>query len=103
MANIFCRPQKHGYDMAINLMIVIMSYTSVALGRSVASFLAAICFFIFYFYFCGYIAFVLRSTAIPAVRVTVRTLYSKLTCSYPNFVVSVIYIMLIQQLSLIHI
>ena len=32
--------------------------------------------------FCGYIAFVLRSTAIPAVRITVRTLYSKLTCSY---------------------
>ena len=47
MANILCRPQNHDYDMAINLIIVIMSYTSVALGRSVVSFLAAICLFIF--------------------------------------------------------
>ena len=65
----------------LNLLIVIMSYTSVTLGRSVVSFLAAICFLIF-ISFCGYIAFVLRSTAIPAVLITVRTLYSKLTCSY---------------------
>ena len=36
-------------------------------------------FFCFYS-FCGYVAFVLRSTATPAVRITVRTLYSKLTC-----------------------
>ena len=42
-ANILCRHQNHDYDMAINLTIVIMSYTSVALGRSVVSFLAAIC------------------------------------------------------------
>ena len=35
------------YIMAINLVIVIMSYSSVALGRSVVSFLAAICFFSF--------------------------------------------------------
>ena len=79
MTNISCRLQNHDYDMAINLIRVLMSYTSVALDRSVVSFLAAICLFVF---FCGYIAFVLRSTAIPAVRITVRTLYSKLTCSY---------------------
>ena len=40
----FCRPQNHDYDMAIKL--VIMSYASVALGRSVVSFLAAICLFV---------------------------------------------------------
>ena len=92
-----CRLPNHDYDMAINLMI--MSYTSVALGRSDVSFLAAICFcFCFFsFSFCGYIAFVLRSTAIPAVRIPVCTLYSKLTCSYRNFDVSFIYFMLIQQ------
>ena len=49
------------------------------------------------FFFCCYIAFVQRSTAIPAVRIPVCTLYSKLTCSYRNFEVSVIYILLIQQ------
>ena len=54
-------------------------------------------YFIFLFSFCGYIAFVRRSTAIPAVRIPVCTLYSKQTCSYRNFDVSVIYIMLIQQ------
>ena len=54
-------------------------------------------YLIFLFSFCGYIAFVLRSTAIPAVRIPVRTLYSKQTCSYRNFDVWVIYIMLIQQ------
>ena len=105
MANIFCRPQNHDYDMAINVIIlVIMSYTSVAPGRSVVSFLAAICLFVCLF-FCGYIAFVLRSTTIPAVRITVRTLYSKLTCSY-IYVSQLgrvghtryqVYIMLIQQ------
>ena len=51
-------------------------------------------------------ALVLRSTAITAVRITVRTLYSKLTCSYiyiyilytyRSLDVSGIYIMLIQQ------
>ena len=97
VANIFCRLQNHDYDMAINRIIVIMSYTSVALGRSDVSFLAANCFWFFSLSFCGYIAFVLRSTAIPAVRIPVCTLYSKLTCSYRNFDVSVIYIMLIQQ------
>ena len=51
--------------------------------------------FLFFISFCGYIAFVLRSTAIPAVRVTVRTLYSKLTCSYRNLDASVIYICLL--------
>ena len=40
----FCRLRNHDYDMAINLMIVLMSYTSVELGRSDVSFLAAICF-----------------------------------------------------------
>ena len=46
MANFFCRTQNHDYDtgMAIDLIIMIMSYTSVVLGRSVVSFLAAICF-----------------------------------------------------------
>ena len=38
----FCRLPNHDYDMAINLMII--SYTSMALGRSDVSFLAAICF-----------------------------------------------------------
>ena len=95
---VFCRLQNHEYDMAINQMIVLMSYTSVELSRSDASFLAAICCLdLFFFSFCGYIAFVLRSTAISAVRIPVCTLYSKLTCSYRNFDVSVIYIMLIQQ------
>ena len=94
----FCRPQHQDYDMVISLIIMIMSYTSVALGRSDVSFLAAICFyFIFLFSFCGCIAFVLRSTAIPAVRIPVCTLYSKLTCNYRNFDVSVICIVLIQQ------
>ena len=51
MANIFCRPQNYDYDMAINTIIVIMSYTSVALGRSVVSFLAAICFCFLLFLF----------------------------------------------------
>ena len=87
MANIFCCPQNHDYNMAVSLIIVIMSYASVVLDRSVVSFIAAIFRFCFVllvcaFWFCGYIAFVLRSTAIPAVRITVRTLYSKLTCSY---------------------
>ena len=51
MANIFfCRLRNHDYAMAINLMIVLMSYSSVALGRSDVSFLAAICFlFLFLF------------------------------------------------------
>ena len=94
----FCRVQNHDYDMVIDLMIVTMSYTSMALGRLDVSFLAAICFFPhFFFSFCGYIAFVLRSTAIPAVRIPVCTPYSKLTGSYRNFDVSVIYIMLIQH------
>ena len=48
MANILCRPQNHDYDMAINLIRVLMSYTSVALDRSVVSFLAAICLFVFF-------------------------------------------------------
>ena len=91
----FCCLQNHDYGMATSLIIVIMSYTSVVLGRSDVSFLAAICFWFFSFY--GYIAFVLRSTAIPAVRIPVCTLYSKLTCSYRNIDVSAIYIMLIQQ------
>ena len=82
MANIFCRPQNHDYDMSINLIVVIMSYTSVALGRSVVSFLAAIRFLFIFISFCDYISFVLRSTAIPAVRITVRTLYSNVTFSY---------------------
>ena len=93
----FCLLRNHDYDMAINLIVVTMSYTSVALGRSDVSFLAAICFLFLAFSFCGCIAFVLRSSAIPAVRIPVCTLYSKLTCSYRNFDVSVIYIMLIQQ------
>ena len=38
------------YDMAINLMIVLMSYTSVELGRSDASFLDAICFLDFFLF-----------------------------------------------------
>ena len=38
----FCRLPNHDYDMSINLMI--MSYTSMALGRLDVSFLAAICF-----------------------------------------------------------
>ena len=99
MANIFfCRLRNHNYDMAINLMIVLMSYTSMALGCSDVSFLAAICFLLlFSFSFCGYIAFVLRSTAIPTVRIPVCTLYNKLSCNYRNFDVSVICIMLIQQ------
>ena len=97
MANIFCRAQNHDYDMAINLLIiVIMSYTAVVLSRSVVSFLAAI-----FFLFFACVAFVLRSTATPAVRIIVRTLYSKLACSYictyRSLDVSVIYIMLIQQ------
>ena len=96
MANFFCRLQNHDCDMAINLIMVIMSYSSVALGRSDVSFLA-ICFLILSFSFCGYRAFVLRSTATPAVRIPVCTLYSKRTCSYRNFDVSVIYILLIQQ------
>ena len=37
--------------MVINLRIVIMSYTSVALGCSDVSFLAAICFCFFFFFF----------------------------------------------------
>ena len=45
----FCRLPNHDYDMAINLTMI-MSYTSVALSRSDASFLAAICFFIFLFF-----------------------------------------------------
>ena len=48
MANIFYRPENHDYDMAINLIRVLMSYTSVALDRSVVSFLAAICLFVFF-------------------------------------------------------
>ena len=48
MANIFfCLLRNHDYDMAMNLKIVIMSYTRVALGRS-AAFLAAICFHDFF-------------------------------------------------------
>ena len=97
MANIFCRPQHQDY-MIINLMIVIMSYASQGgawpLGRLVS---CRHLFFIFSFSFCGYITFVLRSTVIPAVRIPVCTLYSKITRSYRNFDVSVIYIMLIQQ------
>ena len=92
----FCLLRNHDYDMAINQTIVIMSYTSMALGCSGVSFVATICFLLhFSFSFCRYIAFALRSTAIPAVRIPVCTLYSKLTCSYRNFDVSVIYIMLI--------
>ena len=91
----FLTPPEPRSDMAVNL-IMMMSYTSVAVGRSDASFLA-ICFSFFIFSFHGYVAFVLRSTVIPAVRIPVCTLYSKLTCSYRNFDVSVIYIMLIQQ------
>ena len=50
MADIFCRPLKHEYDMAIYLIIVItMSFTIVALGPSVVSFLAAVCCFSFCF------------------------------------------------------
>ena len=81
MANIFCRPKNHDYGMTINLIIVIMSYTSVAHGRSVVSLLAI---FHFWFFFLGLytVAFVLRSTVIPDVRITDRTLYSKLTSSY---------------------
>ena len=86
----FCRLRNHDYNMAINLMIVRMSYTSVALGRSDVSFLPPFVFD-FFLFFCGYIAFVLRSTAVPAVRIPVCTLHSKLTCSYRNFDVSVIY------------
>ena len=67
---------------------------SVVLGRSVVSSLAAI---FLLFCFCGYIAFVLRLTAIPAVRMPVCTLYSKLTCSCRNLDVSAVYIMLIRQ------
>ena len=49
----FFRPPEPrlDYNIAINLLIVIMSYTSVALGRSVVSFLAAICFWFFLFLF----------------------------------------------------
>ena len=36
--------------MAINLMIVLVSYTSVELGRSDASFLAPICFLDFFLF-----------------------------------------------------
>ena len=97
MANILCRLHNHDYGMAINIIIVIMSYTSVGrLAARTSRFLPPFVF-CFCFCFCGYIAFVLRSTAIPAVRIPVFTLYSKLTCSYRNVDVSVIYIMLIQQ------
>ena len=51
---VFCRLQNHEYDMAINQMIVLMSYTSVELSRSDASFLAAICCLdLFFFFFLG--------------------------------------------------
>ena len=46
----FRRLRNHDYDMAINLMIVLMSYTSVELGRSDASFLDAICFLDFFLF-----------------------------------------------------
>ena len=49
MANTFFRPQNHDYDMAINLIVVIMSYTSVAFGRWVVSFFVATCFRLFIF------------------------------------------------------
>ena len=45
----FCRLPNHDYDMAINLMII--SYTSMALGRSGVSFLAAICFLLHFSFF----------------------------------------------------
>ena len=89
MANILCRPRNHDYDMAFNLTIVIMSYASQCgawpLGRLVycGQLLFYFVSFLFLFlFFCGYIAFVLRSTAIPAVRIAVRMPYSKLTCRY---------------------
>ena len=44
----FCRLPNHDYDMAINLMI--MSYTSRALGCSGVSFLAAICFLLHFLF-----------------------------------------------------
>ena len=47
----FCRLRNLDYDMAINLMIVLMSYASVELGRSDVSFLAATCFLFFIFIF----------------------------------------------------
>ena len=75
-----------------------MSYTSVGrLAARTSRFLPPFVFDFFSFSFCGYIAFVLRSTAIPAVRIPVCTLYSKLTYSYRSFDVSVIYVMLIEQ------
>ena len=52
MVRMFCRPQNHDYDTVIKM--VIMSYASVARGRSDVSFLA-----VFNFVFYGYIAFVL--------------------------------------------
>ena len=45
-----CRLRNHDYDMAINLMIVLMSHTSVELGRSDTSFLALICFLDFFLF-----------------------------------------------------
>ena len=55
MANIFYRPENHDYDMAINLIMVIMSYASqCGVGRSVASFIAAIRFLFFLFLFFAF-------------------------------------------------
>ena len=96
----FCRLRNHDYDMAINLIISdnVIRQSLWRLAARTSRFLPPFVFvFVFFFSFCGYIAFVLRSTAIPALRIPVCTLYSKLTCRYRNFDVSVIYIMLIQQ------
>ena len=67
----FCRLPNHDYDMAINLMI--MSYTSMALGRSDVSFLAAICFcFVFFF-------FILRLYSVrAAINSDTRSSYTRL-------------------------
>ena len=54
MANIFCCPQNHDYNMAVSLITVIMSYASVVLDRSVVSFIAAIFRFCFVLLVCAF-------------------------------------------------
>ena len=72
MANIFCRPQNHDYNMAINIIIVIMSYTCVALGHSVVSFLAAICLFV-----CLFVCFLRTHRVRAAIDGDTRCSYNR--------------------------
>ena len=91
----FCRCQHHDHDMV--LLIVIMSYASVALGRSVVSLLIAICFLFMYFLRLYSVRAAIDSVTRCSYTNPFCTLYSKLICSYRNMDVSVICIMLMQQ------